>query len=84
MAKLKRRVRKPVYLVLFDAINEVGYWLYLQQYFGQQKIDPSTIASKSLIVYLDPKNVFDATTPAKWRNDKLTVLGQIAGKISHG
>lgn len=74
----------PVYLVLFDAINEVGYWLYLQQYFAQLKIDPATITSKSLTVYLDPKNVFDSTTPAKWRDDKLMVLRQIAGKISHG
>jgi len=73
----------PVYLVLFDAMKEVAYWLYLQQYFTKQKIDPTKLAGKSLTVHIDPANVFDITTPAKWRDDKLAVLGQITGKISH-
>lgn len=73
----------PVYLVLFDAIKEVAYWLYLQRYFAKQRIDPAKITGKSLTVYIDPANVFGTATPAQWRDDKLAVLGQITGKISH-
>jgi hypothetical protein len=73
----------PVYLVLFDSIKEIGYWIYLQKYFLSEKITPATIVGASLTVRIDAKNVFDAITPGIWRDHKNAVLAQIAGKVLH-
>jgi hypothetical protein len=69
----------PVYLVLFDAIAEKAYWLYLQEYLTKNKIAPLSIKGKSLAVRIDDRNVFDSTTLKVWRADKQKALRRLRG-----
>lgn len=75
----------PVYLLLYDAINMKGYWLYLQQYFEIKKITPASIKGKSLTVRIDAANLFDSNTPDLWRNHKNKIISLIKanGNITH-
>jgi len=73
----------PVYLLLFDAVAENAYWLYLQQYLKKQKIAPSNLTGNSLAIHIDRINLFDLTTPKLWRSHKEIVLDELKGLISH-
>lgn len=71
----------PVYLVIFDAQKEAGYWLYFQEYVEANGLDASKIKTASRTVHIPLKNKFTAKTPAKWRDQVVDVRDQI--KVAH-
>jgi len=72
----------PVYLVLFDAIAERAYWVYLQRYLQANRIKAARLTTASLVVEIDVNQVLDTAAVTSWRNDKGSVIDQI-GKIDH-
>lgn len=72
----------PVIVVLFDAQNEVAYWVYLQAYFEQKDISlPSN--QKTFTIYFDQNNLVSKDAVRKWQNYKSRVLAQINEGITH-
>jgi len=72
----------PVIVILFDAQNEVAYWVYLQAYFEQKGISlPSN--QKTFTIYFDQHNIVNQNAVKKWQTYKNNVLAQIDGRITH-
>jgi predicted enzyme involved in methoxymalonyl-ACP biosynthesis len=72
----------PVIIVLFDAQNEVAYWVYLQAYFEQKEISLLS-AQKTFTIYFDQHNIVSRDAVKKWQAYKNHVLAQIDGRITH-
>jgi hypothetical protein len=73
----------PVYLILFDTVAEIAYWLYLQRYLEDNRITSAIIEGASLAVRMDATQIVDVSSVRSWRADKMSVLANI-GSISHG
>ena len=72
----------PVIVILFDAQNEVAYWVYLQAYFEQKGVSlPAT--QKTFTIYFDQHNIVSIDAVKKWQTYKNHVLAQINGRITH-
>jgi len=52
----------PVYLILFDAVSEIAYWLYLQSYLEANGITSATMAGASLAVRMDASRIVDVNS----------------------
>jgi Domain of unknown function (DUF4365) len=72
----------PVYLILFDAVAERAYWLYVQRYVQDNHISAARLNAGSLTVHIDLSQVVDGAAVARWREDKAAVLAQI-GPVDH-
>ena len=71
----------PVYLVVFDAVGEKAYSIYLQQYFAKSGISSATMKGASIEVRIPDREV-DVKTIQGWRTDKNAVLKQM-GEVAH-
>jgi hypothetical protein len=71
----------PVYLVVFDALLEKAYALYLQQYLKGASISSATMKKESIEILL-PNQVIDLNTIESWRTDKISVLKRM-GALTH-
>ena len=74
---LLTKITWPVFLVVFDAAEEVGYWLYVQYYFA---IDPArrpNAGAKSVTVTLPTTNVVNEPFVRHMRACKAAVLRQL-------
>jgi len=49
----------PVVLVLYDARQDVGYWLYLQQYFANRPKADMAAGAKRVTVSIPSGNLLD-------------------------
>ena len=72
----------PVILILYDAINEVAYWLYVQSYF--QKLENFNLfaAGKSMTVRVPTKNVLNTRAIQKFAEFRDRLRKQI-GEVTH-
>ena len=73
----------PVILVLFDAQNEVAYWVYLQAYFEQSSISLDSIKQETFTVHLEKTTIVNIQAIKKWREYKGNVLSQLEGRIKY-
>ena len=72
----------PVIVILFDAQNEVAYWVYLQAYFEQKGVSlPSN--QKTFTIYFDQHNIVSKDAVRTWQVYKNRVLAQVNGRITH-
>jgi hypothetical protein len=72
----------PVYLILFDAVSETAYWLYLQEYLRKNGITSASMKGDSVVVSIAAAQVVDVKSVRTWRADKARVLAKI-GSTSH-
>jgi len=73
----------PVILIIFDAINDRGYWLYLQRYFEKlSNFDIGTIGD-NYSVRIPITNILNEKSLLEFRDYKSDVLKQIKTTITH-
>lgn len=72
----------PVIIVLFDAVNEEAYWVYLQSFIKKTGI-PTDSGKKTFTIHFSKNNVVDTEAVRKWQEYKNRILSQSKGYISH-
>lgn len=63
----------PYILILYDAQQDIAYWLYVQAYFQQQEIDITTL-SETHTLHLKKQNILNAEAIRKFAAYKNAVL----------
>ena len=66
----------PVILIVYDARNEVAYWLYVQSYFQKQAGFNLITAGKSITVDIPVANLVDARAIRRFARFRDRVLAQ--------
>lgn len=73
----------PVILVIYDVLNDKGYWLYLQRYFEKLgNFDISMIAN-NYSIRIPIANILNEKSLLEFRDYKSDVLKQIKTIITH-
>ncbi len=72
----------PVIIVLFDAVREKAYWVYLQSFIESENISADS-ERKSFTVRFDENNIVGIEAVRKWKKYKDRILSQLKGHISH-
>ena len=67
----------PVILVVYDAINEKGYWLYIQAYFQNLPNFSLTNVNKYFNVHIPIKNKIGKGAMTKFAKQKARLYSQI-------
>lgn len=60
----------PAYLVLFDAVGGVAYWVYVQKYLETNSIVPATIRARKISIKFDRMKIVNVVSVTSWRVDK--------------
>jgi len=77
---LWRRELMPVFLVVWDARQEVGYWLYMQAYL---KAHPLLLGQATLTVRLPATNIFDEASVEQFRRYKNRIQRELEKVVDH-
>jgi hypothetical protein len=77
------REPSPVILVLYDALREKAYWLYVQRYFEQAEGFELASAGRTVAVRLRVEDVMSVEAIRSFRTFKERVLAQAQGTIHH-
>ncbi len=72
----------PVIIVLYDAVNEKAYWIYLQAYFEKERMNLNS-DQNTFSLYLGKDNVISIEAIKKWKTYKDDILSQLDGKVKH-
>ena len=73
----------PVILVLYDAKNEIGYWIYIQQYLRKVKGFNIATIGDSYTVRIPKSNIVDKKAFETMRNYKLNTLKELTSVITY-
>jgi hypothetical protein len=73
----------PVFLVLYDAAKRKAYWLYLQQYFEEDRAREPRAGARSVWLRVPAANRMSRRTIRYLRGRKQAVLDQSRGTIHH-
>ena len=73
----------PVFLVVYDAGREQAYWLYVQEYFGDDRARRPARGAKSVRVYIPEANRVGLELVLYARDRKNDVVKQFARRIRH-
>jgi hypothetical protein len=73
----------PVILIVYDAIAEVAYWLYVQAYFTQRRQPVLRRGSEKITVRIPRSNVLDQAAIRRFAVFRDRILAQTAGKVHH-
>ncbi len=73
----------PVILIVYDASQDVAYWVYLQAYFQHQSSFDLTLAGDTTTVYLSQENVVSGDTMRLFARYKVNVLSQRPERIHY-
>ncbi|MDJ1521773.1 DUF4365 domain-containing protein [Stenotrophomonas maltophilia] len=71
----------PVYLILYDAVNEKAFWVHVQSYLKTSGFDPSKSTTKTHNVRLPASNVFDPSTPRIWQEKKEKINAKLLKEL---
>jgi hypothetical protein len=66
----------PVLLILYDGVNDSGYFIELHEYFKENRLALKDL-NKTKTIFISPKNVFTPQSVKEYRSKK----NQIHGKI---
>lgn len=80
---LWRRELMPVFLVVWDAPQEVGYWLYMQAYLKRFQVFPLSRGQTTLTVRLPRANILDETTIERFRQHKNEIQRELEELVNH-
>jgi hypothetical protein len=72
----------PYILVLYDAQQEVAYWLYLQAYCQQKGIKIAALG-ETYTLHVKKHNILNTTTIAKFAAYKTAILQQSSERIHY-
>jgi hypothetical protein len=72
----------PVILIVYDALRDVAYWLYVQSYFRQRKEFSLFTAGQTVTVQVPLTNVVRASALRQFRRFRNRVLAQMR-KVIH-
>jgi hypothetical protein len=73
----------PVFLVVYDAPNRVGYWLYVQNYFAADPARRPKPGRKTVRVTVPRANVIDEAFARYARDRKNAIVAQIVGRVDY-
>lgn len=74
----------PVFLVVYDAREKKGYWLYLQAYFTEDPRRGPKKGAKTVTVHIPFENEFNEDTIDYMWGRKAAILAQLKGTEHHG
>ena len=80
---LWRREIMPVFLVVWDARQEVGYWLYMQAHLKRIKAYPLLPGQATLTVRLPKANVLDEASIERLRQYKNRIQREMEKLVDH-
>ena len=80
---LWRHEPMPMLLVLFDALRQRAFWLYLQAYFNADRRREPKPSAKSVGLRIPRRNKVNRRAVAYMRRAKDNVLAQLDGVIVH-
>jgi hypothetical protein len=69
----------PVILVVYDARDEVAYWLYLQAYFQEQTGFDLAQVGQAMTVYLNRSDLIHQDAIRQFARYKARILDQLLG-----
>ena len=73
----------PSMLLVYDAQQDIAYWLYLQAYFeAMVNFDLSRVGA-TVTVNISKKNIVNSEAIAKFARYKEKIVRQIQGVIRH-
>ena len=73
----------PVFLIVWDAAQEVGYWLYLQSHLKRIKGFPILSGQETLTVRLPTANLLDGAAVERFRQYKNRIQRQLEKMVDH-
>jgi uncharacterized protein YhdP len=74
--------RFPVILVMYDAQNDVAYWLYIQSYFQQRGQSELTLVGETTTVRISTSHVVDTEAMLQFARFKARIFAQSEG-VNH-
>jgi len=85
VADVKSWVKEPmpVVLILYDAVKNNAYWLYVQSYFADGSRLKIRKGQKAISIRFDVRNTITLESMSLFRRLKSDVLAQVDGKIIH-
>lgn len=73
----------PVFLILYNATQELAYWLYIQRYFERNENLRLSQTAHTVTLHIPVENVVDQGTIAHFAACKRAILEQVQGVIRH-
>ena len=73
----------PVFLIVFDAVADVAYWLYIQNYFESDARRRPPADVKSVTVTIPLANVVNAAFVRYAQSRRADVVRQFSERINH-
>jgi hypothetical protein len=73
----------PLILILYDAVAEIAYWLYIQAYFTRQLGFDVARTGKTVTVHVPKSNVVDQAAIRRFAEFKADVARQTKGAVHH-
>ena len=73
----------PVILVVYDAAQDTGYWLYVQAYLTRRGIARAFRRSETLTVRIPRRNVLDQAAVRQFAVFRDRILAQAARQVRH-
>lgn len=80
---LWRREIMPVFLVVWDASQEVGYWLYMQTYLKRARANTLSPGQATLTVRLPATNILDEASIEQFRQYKNGIQRELEKVVDH-
>lgn len=80
---LWRRELMPVFLIVWDASQEVGHWLYLQSHFKKIEAFPLPPQQETLTVRVPTTNLLDGAAIEHFRQIKNRIQRQLEKTVDH-
>jgi Domain of unknown function (DUF4365) len=78
------QAQMPVFLILYDAREKKGYWLYVQAYFVEDPRRGPKKAAKTVTIHVPFGNVFTEDTIDYMWGRKTAILAQLRDTEHHG
>ena len=82
-AMLPRETTAPVVLVLYDAVGDAAYWLYVQDYLQRRPLLHPTRGAAEVTVRIPRTNVLDSAAVRHFARCRDRVLAQWKGRMHH-
>jgi len=71
----------PVILVVYDATEDIAFWIYVQSFFAKRADFNLFTAGKSVTVAMPTANVLNASGMRRFSRFRNRILGQLRGLV---
>jgi hypothetical protein len=73
----------PVILVLYDAVNDVAYWIYVQAYFARRTSVDLAFIGETMTIHIPTSQMVDTGAMRLFAGCKANIIDQLRG-VRHG